>query len=40
MRPERFRQIDELFEAALESDSAERAALRDSACAGDGELRV
>lgn len=40
MRPERFKQIDELLEAALESGPAERAALLEVACAGDGELRA
>jgi eukaryotic-like serine/threonine-protein kinase len=39
MRAERFRQIDELFEAALEQDAAGRAAFLDSACGGDDELR-
>lgn len=40
MRAERFRQIDELFDAALERDSTVRAAFLDAACAGDDELRV
>lgn len=39
MRAERFKQIDELFEAALERDVAVRAAFLDSACGGDDELR-
>src|SRR5215204_4320105 len=40
MRAERFRQVDELFAAALEAGPAGRAALLDAACAGDGELRA
>ena len=40
MRAERFRQVDELFAAALEAGPAERAALLDAACSGDGELRA
>lgn len=41
MRAERFRQIDELLDAALERDAGgARAAFLDSACAGDDELRA
>ncbi len=40
MRAERFRQIDEVFEAALERDEPRRAAFLDTACAGDDELRA
>ncbi|HEY9405245.1 MAG TPA: serine/threonine-protein kinase, partial [Pyrinomonadaceae bacterium] len=40
MRPDRWRQIDELFEAALErEDAGERAAFLAEACAGDEALR-
>jgi Tol biopolymer transport system component len=39
MRAERFGQIDELLEAALEREDGARAAFLDSACAGDDELR-
>jgi serine/threonine-protein kinase len=39
MTPERYRQIGEVYHAALEVASAERAAFLDSACAGDAELR-
>ncbi|MBL8212699.1 MAG: protein kinase [Bryobacterales bacterium] len=39
MTPERFRQVDDLFQAALDRDPAERAAFLDEACAGDLELR-
>jgi serine/threonine-protein kinase len=40
MRPDRWRQIDELFEAALEREGAqERAAFLAEACAGDDALR-
>lgn len=40
MRAERFRQVDELFAAALDVDVAERNALLDAACEGDAELRA
>ena len=40
MRAERFRQIDELFDAALEKDAGARAAFLNSACTGDDELRA
>jgi Tol biopolymer transport system component len=40
MRAERFRRIDELFDAALERGAGERDAFLDSACAGDDELRA
>ncbi len=39
MRPERWRQIDRLYQAALERDAAERGAFLDEACRGDEELR-
>src|SRR5262245_12697529 len=40
MKPERWRQIDQLLEAALERKSEERAAFLDVACAGDESLRL
>ncbi len=39
MTPERWKQVEELFHAALERDEAERAPFLDQACAGDDELR-
>jgi eukaryotic-like serine/threonine-protein kinase len=39
MTPERYRQIGELYHAALEVDAAERPAFITRACAGDDELR-
>jgi serine/threonine protein kinase/dipeptidyl aminopeptidase/acylaminoacyl peptidase len=39
MKPERWKQVDELREAALECPSTERASFLDRACAGDDELR-
>ena len=39
MKAERFKQIDELFEAALEMEPAERAAFLGQACASDEESR-
>jgi serine/threonine protein kinase len=39
MKPERWKQVDELFEAALDCPAAERASFLDRACAGDNELR-
>jgi serine/threonine-protein kinase len=39
MKPERWKQLDELLEAALERPATERAAFVDRACAGDDELR-
>lgn len=39
MNPERWKQIDELFSAALEIDQDKRAAFLDQACAGDDDLR-
>ena len=39
MRAERWREIDRLFDAALERAPAERAAFLAAACAGDDELR-
>jgi serine/threonine-protein kinase len=39
MKPDRWRQVDELFAAALEREPAERAAFLDSVCGDDRELR-
>ena len=39
MRPERYKQVDELFTAALERQPEERAAFLDQACSGDSDLR-
>ena len=39
MNPERWRQIEELFHAALERTSERRPAFLDGACRGDLELR-
>jgi serine/threonine protein kinase len=39
MTPERWRQIEQLYHAALERAPGERASFLDQACAGDGELR-
>ena len=39
MKPDRWQQIDKLFEAALERDRADRAAYLDQACGDDHELR-
>ena len=39
MKRDRWRRIDELFEAALEREGAERAAFLDRACVGDVSLR-
>jgi hypothetical protein len=39
MKAERFEQVDQIFQAALEHKPAERAAFLDKACAGDTELR-
>jgi serine/threonine protein kinase/Flp pilus assembly protein TadD len=39
MKPERWKQVDELLEAALECPAAERPSFLDRACAGDEELR-
>src|SRR5262245_29027025 len=39
MKTERWRQIEALYQAALERDANERAAVLDEACAGDDELR-
>lgn len=38
MKPERWKQVDELLDAALERPPAERAAFLDQACAGDADL--
>ena len=39
MKPERWRQVDQLFHSALEREPEERAAFLDQACGGDAELR-
>jgi predicted RNA-binding Zn-ribbon protein involved in translation (DUF1610 family) len=39
MTPERWKQIEEVFQAALEREADQRAAFLDKACAGDAELR-
>ncbi|HXG67063.1 MAG TPA: protein kinase [Blastocatellia bacterium] len=39
MKPERWKQIDQLLEAALERPPGQRAALLDAACGGDEALR-
>ena len=39
MKPERWQQIDQVLEAALERDRNDWAAFLDQACAGDEELR-
>ena len=40
MNPERWRQIDQLLEAALEREPDERAAFLAAACEGDKSLRL
>ncbi len=39
MMPDKWRQVDQLFHAALERRAEERAAFLDEACGGDAELR-
>src|SRR5690349_2479934 len=39
MKPDRWRKVDELFEAALEREPSSRAAFLDQACGSDKELR-
>src|SRR5690349_10857861 len=39
MTPERWRQVDQVFQAAIELKAEERAAFVESACADDEELR-
>ncbi len=39
MKPDRWRQVDELFEAALNRAEGERASFLDKACGGDASLR-
>jgi Tol biopolymer transport system component len=39
MKPERWKQVDELLEAALECPADERASFLDQACSGDEDLR-
>jgi hypothetical protein len=38
MTPERWKQIDRLFEAALELEGDKRSAFLEQACAGDAQL--
>jgi serine/threonine protein kinase len=38
--PERWQQVEEIFQAALDREPAERAAFLDGACAGDDELKI
>jgi len=40
MKPERWRQITDVFHAARERTAADRGSFLDGACAGDQELRV
>ena len=39
MTPERWQQVDKLFEQALETEPSRRSSFLDEACAGDPELR-
>jgi serine/threonine-protein kinase len=39
MKPERWRQVDQLFQPAIERAPEERAAFISEACGGDGSLR-
>src|SRR5215216_283215 len=39
MKPERWKQVDKLLEAALDCPPTERASFLDRACSGDEELR-
>ncbi|HKR21100.1 MAG TPA: hypothetical protein VJS17_00845, partial [Pyrinomonadaceae bacterium] len=39
MKPDRWQRVDELFEAALERDSQDRAAFIEKACGDDQQLR-
>src|SRR5262245_20695910 len=39
MKPDRWKQVDELFEAALDCPTSERASFLDRACADDDALR-
>lgn len=39
MKPDRWRKVDELFEAALDREPSDRAAFLDQACGSDRELR-
>src|SRR5437762_11215576 len=40
MKPERLKQIEDLYHAALERDAEARAAFVDRACSGDDSLRT
>ena len=40
MEPQRWKEIDRVFAAALERDPAERAAFLAEACGGDAKLRA
>ena len=39
MKPERWKQIDQLFHSALQQEASQRAAFLEKACAGDEDLR-
>jgi serine/threonine protein kinase len=39
MTPERWRQVEQIYQAALDRDMSERSAFLDQACAHDPELR-
>ena len=39
MTPERWQQVERLYQAALEREPSQRAAFLEEACAGDEELR-
>jgi len=39
MKPERWQQLKQIFQSALERDPAERSAFLNQACGGDAELR-
>ena len=39
MKPERWKQIEQLYDAALERNADRRASFLDQACEGDEELR-
>ena len=39
MTPERWREVERIFQAVLDREASERSAFLDDACAGDAELR-
>ena len=39
MTPERWQEVERIFQAALDRDASARSAFLDHACAGDAELR-